>query len=73
MARICLRSSGPSTWPCDDTACSAAACSTSISVPEIVSVQWFSLGNSRQSATLRLMVASPSTDPTDMVPVGAQT
>ena len=57
--RICVRNSGPSTCPWVDTACSDAACSTSISVPLIVSVQPVSLGKSRQSATIRPIAESP--------------
>src|SRR6266550_5550232 len=60
MAWTCFRSSVPSTWPCVVTACSAAAWSTSISRPEIVSVQFVSLGKSRQSTTFRVM--SPSVE-----------
>src|SRR5207244_8201876 len=50
---ICSRSCGLSLCPWLVTACCIAAVSTSSSVPAIVSEQFFSLGNSLQSATLR--------------------
>src|SRR5262249_38273984 len=58
IERSCSRSSGPSEWPCVLTACSAEACNTSNSRPEIVSVQFVSLGKSRQSMTFLVMVPS---------------
>src|SRR5664280_2975206 len=58
--RISSRSSGPAVCPCTDTACSAAAPSTSSSSPAMVSVQFDSLGKSRQSATLRTAFSSRS-------------
>src|ERR1700722_4609354 len=50
-----LRSSSLSSCPWADTACWAAAASTSDSSPEMVRVQPISLGKSRQSATFRLI------------------
>src|SRR5689334_10726196 len=54
MARIWSRSSGVSSWPCTETACSAAARTTSSAVPVMVNEQFDSLGNILQSATLRM-------------------
>src|SRR5690606_6147189 len=55
MPRISSRSSGPSVCPCTDTACSAAARTTSSSSPLMVRVHPDSLGNSRQSAVFRIV------------------
>ena len=53
-----LRSGAASSCLCTETACSAAARTTSSYSPEMVSVQLLSLGNSRQSATVRVMIHS---------------
>src|SRR5919197_711143 len=59
MPRICSRSSGVSSGPCTETACSAAVRMTSSSSPMMVSVQFDSLGKRRQSAILRAILGPP--------------
>jgi hypothetical protein len=56
--RICDSNSGPGACPCDETACSVAALTTSSSVPLIFNEQSASLGNIPQSIIFRAIVSS---------------
>ena len=62
-ARRTMRSSSQPLCPCEETACSKAAASTSVSLPEILSEQPLLLENSRQSKYFRVPVIEDKENP----------